>query len=372
VEKHGAGGQGTPDLVCAEKFDEFARGDDGDGFVVLQSEQVVISGEDGLRLRFEGALQDAVVIGIVVDGVDRRARIDELANAPEGCRPGYQFSQVPFQELTHLIYSNAKPTARGDCEIAHPDLDVPNLLALKRLRAQNPRLLVLLSVGGWSGSTYFSDVAATPSARRHFSASCLRIVEQYGIDGLDIDWEYPVTGGKLSDHKRTSDKENYVLLLKQLRSDLDAFGRQRHLLLTIASTCYRNHLNDLSLKEMSDVLDWFNLMGYDFNEMQPKRTSHNSGLFAWSVTPRLNADASKYANSDAAVQWYLNHGVPPEKIVLGVPFYGQVWAGVPNKNEGLYEPYRGRPGEEGVLRSTPAIGTIKPKCHGSTTKTPKS
>ena len=265
-------------------------------------------------------------------------------------RPGYQFSQVPLQQLTHLIYSHAKPTLRGDCEIAHPDVDIPNLLALKGLiRAQNPRLFVLLSIGGWSGSTYFSDVSATSSARKHFSASCLQIVEKYGLDGLDIDWEYPVTGGKPTDHKRISDKKNYVLLLKQLRSDLDALGHEHHLLLTIASTGYRNHLNDLSLKEMSDVLDWFNVMGYDFNEMQPRRTSHHSGLFAWPMTSEQDAEASKYANSDAAVQWYLNHGVPPEKIVLGVPFYGQVWAGVPNENEGLYEPYRSRPGEDGVL-----------------------
>ena len=264
-------------------------------------------------------------------------------------RPGYQVSQVPVQELTHLIYSHAKPTARGDCQLAHPDLDTPNLLALKVLRAQNPRLLVLLSVGGWSGSTYFSDIAATASARKQFSTSCLEIVEKYGLDGLDVDWEYPVTGGKRTDHKRKSDKENFVLLLRQLRADLDAFGHERHLLLTVASTRYRNHLNDLSLKEMSDVLDWFNLMGYDFNEMQPKRTSHHSGLFAWSTTSKLDADAIKYANSDAAVQWYLDHGVPPEKIVLGVPFYGQIWANVPDENNGLYEPYKGRPGEEGTL-----------------------
>jgi chitinase len=264
-------------------------------------------------------------------------------------RPGYQVSQVPVQELTHLIYSHAKPTARGDCQLAHPDLDTPNLLALKVLRAQNPRLLVLLSVGGWSGSTYFSDIAATASARKQFSTSCLEIVEKYGLDGLDVDWEYPVTGGKRTDHKRKSDKENFVLLLRQLRADLDAFGHERHLLLTVASTRYRNHLNDLSLKEMSDVLDWFNLMGYDFNEMQPKRTSHHSGLFAWSTTSKIDADATKYANSDAAVQWYIEHGVPPEKIVLGVPFYGQIWANVPDENNGLYEPYKGRPGEEGTL-----------------------
>jgi chitinase len=200
----------------------------------------------------------------------------------------------------------------------------------------------LLSVGGWSGSTYFPIVAATASARSRLSASCLQIVEKYGLDGLDIDWEYPVTGGKPTDHRRASDKDNFVLLLKQLRSDLDAFGRERHLLLTIASTGYRNHLNDLSLKEMAEVLDWFNLMGYDFNEMQPKRTSHHSGLFAWSATSELKEDANKYANSDAAVQWYLDHGVPPEKIVLGLPFYGQVWSGVPAANDGLYQPYRGR------------------------------
>jgi chitinase len=263
-------------------------------------------------------------------------------------RPGYEFSQVPVQELTHLIYSHAKPTASGDCELAHADLDTANLQDLKTLRAQNPTLLVLLSVGGWSASRYFSDVAASSSARRQFSASCLQIVEKYGLDGLDIDWEYPVTGGKRTDHKRASDKENFVLLLRRLRSDLDALGNERHLLLTIASTGYRNHLNDLSLKEMSDILDWFNLMGYDFNEMQPKRTSHHSGLYAWTAS-KMDADAIKYANSDAAVQWYLDHGVPPEKIALGVPFYGQVWAGVPNENEGLYEPYKGRPGEDGTL-----------------------
>ena len=128
-------------------------------------------------------------------------------------RPGYQVSQVPVQELTHLIYSHARPTARGDCELAHPDLDTPNLLALKVLRAQNPRLLVLLSVGGWSGSTFFSDIAATASARKQFSTSCLEIVEKYGLDGLDVDWEYPVTGGKRTDHRRKSGKENFVLLL---------------------------------------------------------------------------------------------------------------------------------------------------------------
>ena len=305
--------------------------------------------KEGYRARFESVRRLLVRVAIIwcVLATVQAQNAKKIVGYYYGKgRPDYQLSRVPVQKLTHLIYSHAVPTAQGDCEMAHPDVDIPNLQSLRVLRAQNPNLLVLLSVGGWSGSRYFSDIAATPSARSRFSTSCLRIVTQYGLDGIDIDWEYPVTGGKQTDHKRKSDKENFVLLLRQLRSDLQ---RKQHPLLTIASTCYRNHLNDLSAKEMAAVLDWFNLMGYDFNEMQPKRTSHHSGLFAWPTTAALNADAIKFANSDAAVQWYLDHGVPPGKIVLGLPFYGQVWANVPNENHGMFEPYEGRPGEEGTL-----------------------
>ena len=264
-------------------------------------------------------------------------------------RPGYRLSDVPAQKLTHLIYSLAVPTAQGDCAMRHPEIDVPNLQSLGKVKAQNPGLRVLLSVGGWSGSRYFSDVAASTSARSRFSASCLGIVKQYGLDGLDIDWEYPVTGGKPTDHKRKNDKENLVLLLKQFRSDLDALNSAKASLLTVATTGYRNHLNDLSLKEMAPIVDWFNLMGYDFNEMQPTVTAHHSGLFASPTAEAVDADAARFANSDAAVAWYVDQGVPPDKIVLGLPFYGQVWANVPDKNHGLFEPYQGRPSEDGTL-----------------------
>lgn len=264
-------------------------------------------------------------------------------------RTGYEFANAPVEELTHFIYSQAKPNSQGECALGHPDVDVPNLALLKTLRARNPRLVIMLSVGGWSGSTYFSDLAATPAARRKFSSSCVDMLQKYGFDGLDIDWEYPVTGGKPTDHKRKSDKQNFVLLLRQLRQDLDTLGHDRHLFLTIATTCYRSHLPDLSAQEMSSLVDWFNLMGYDLNEMEPSRTSHHSGLFAWRTTPDISPKISEYANDDAAVRWYLDAGVPAAKLVLGVPFYGQIWSNVPGKNAGLFQRYGGRPGDDGVL-----------------------
>lgn len=262
-------------------------------------------------------------------------------------RPDYRLSDVPAENLTHLIYSHAVPTVQGNCAMSHPDVDGPNLQSFKTLKAKNPGLLVLLSVGGWSGSKYFSDVAATRLARSRFSASCVAILKRYGLDGLDIDWEYPVTGGKATDHKSPHDKGNFVLLLRQLRNDLDALSE--HVLLTIASTGYHNHLNDLSLQEMANILDWFNLMGYDFNEMEPERTFHHSALFGWPATSNPNRDAAEFANSDAAVRWYLDHGVPPAKIVLGLPFYGHAWAEVRGENNGLLQPYLRMPGEDGTL-----------------------
>ena len=63
----------------------------------------------------------------------------------------------------------------------------------------------------------------------------------------------------------------------------------------------------------------------------------------------VSTDAIKFANCDAAVRWYLDHGVPSEKIVLGLPFYGHIWANVPAEHNGMFQPYKGRPGEDGTL-----------------------
>jgi chitinase len=86
-------------------------------------------------------------------------------------------------------------------------------------------------------------------------------------------------------------------------------------------------------------------MAYDLSDMNPQYASHASSLFAWSRCSHQKPGAQEFANADAAVKWYLSHGVPAQKIVLGVPFYGMVWTGVPAKDHGLFQSFTGREGE---------------------------
>ncbi|HWB37686.1 MAG TPA: glycosyl hydrolase family 18 protein, partial [Rugosimonospora sp.] len=116
-----------------------------------------------------------------------------------------------------------------------------NFNQLKELKAKYPNLKILVSIGGWTYSKYFSDVAATDAARKKFVSSCIDMFIKGNLpalggfggpgtgagifDGIDIDWEYPgSSGGHLGNHVSAADKQNFTLLLAELRSELDAYG----------------------------------------------------------------------------------------------------------------------------------------------------
>ena len=97
-----------------------------------------------------------------------------------------------------------------------------NFNQLLLLKAAHPHLRVLLSLGGWGSSEHFSAVAATASGRNRLALSCADWVERYGFDGIDVDWEYPVSGGDADVEHRPEDAANYVLLLQAIREELNA------------------------------------------------------------------------------------------------------------------------------------------------------
>jgi len=210
------------------------------------------------------------------------------------------------------------------------------LKSLHALRMRNPRLQILVSVGGW-GADGFSDAALTDASRLAFAQSAAEMLERYGLDGIDLDWEYPGLAGPGIAH-RDEDKTNFTLLLQVLRQQLDALGEQRHrsadthYLLT-AALADGEFTRYIELDRIHAYLDWIDLMTYDFHNSLTPTTGHHAAL------RRSATSAASERSVESAVHQYLAAGVPAQKIVVGVPFYGRAFADVAAENNGLDQGY---------------------------------
>jgi chitinase len=243
---------------------------------------------------------------------------------------------IHAEKLTHINFAFAHITPDGRVALADRDNET-NLVRLVQLKKVNPRLRIIISIGGWQAEG-FSDAALTDTSRTVFAASAVELVRQYSLDGVDIDWEYPgqgIAGIKY----READKHNFTLLLKALRGQLNLAGaaqgrtEQDRYLLTIASAD-REYFAHTEMDLLQVYLDWINVMSYDFYNSLTPTTGHHAGLYK---SP-LAAPTDRYA--DGSVQQHLAAGIAPEKIVLGVAFYGRGFADVRAINKGLNQPYR--------------------------------
>lgn len=258
----------------------------------------------------------------------------------------YFVGDVPADLLTHINYSFARISAGGEIEIydsfaAFDKIDpddpqqVPgNLAQLQALKLAHPHLKTLIAVGGWTLSDGFSEAASTAQKRATFAASCVSFIRAYGFDGVDLDWEYPVSGGPAGGVP--ADKPNFTLLLAEIRSQLDAAGVQdgRSYLLTIATPAGPSTMANIELDQVHNHVDFINVMTYDFHGTWESTTNFNAPLYPTAADP--SGGLSSPLSADAAIQAYLGQGVPADKLVLGVPFYGRGWQGVSSQNNGLY------------------------------------
>ena len=190
---------------------------------------------------------------------------------------------------------------------------------------KHPQIMPILSVGGW-GADGFSQAAATAEGREAFTSDVLALMQKYGFLGVDIDWEYP--GSSVAGIQSSpDDRENYTLLLRALRRGLDtqtaADGVPRRLCVALSGS--PDSAAGIECAEIGGIVDQVNLMTYDLQ--QPDAASHQSALFA------SNPGAISAA---ACVEAYRKAGVPAEKLMLGVAFYGHRWS---TKEEApLYRP----------------------------------
>ncbi len=184
-------------------------------------------------------------------------------------------------------------------------------------------------------------MSLTSQSRARFIDSVAAFVAKYKLDGLDIDWEYPGLPGATQNF-RPVDKQNYTLLLKELRTRFDAVQKQsgQRLYITIATGSSTEFLEHTEMSKVQKYVDTVNLMAYDYYEPSDgKITGNHAPLFTDPADP-------KKVSADRSVREYEQAGVPAAKIVLGVPFYGHVWGQVPPMGNGLFQPGQAAPNTE--------------------------
>ncbi|MEW2178318.1 glycoside hydrolase family 18 protein [Streptomyces sp. NPDC005406] len=233
-----------------------------------------------------------------------------------------------------------------------------NFNQLRELKAKHPGLKVMISLGGWSWSTHFSDAARTAASRKAFVSSCIDLYIKGNLpvdgtrggqgaaaglfDGVDIDWEWPGSAGDSDTVYRPEDKRNFTALVHEFRTQLDAYAKSsaasrdgghhgskpRHYdLSAFVPTAPEKIDAGFDVPRIMRDFDFVNLQGYDFHVSGEKTTAQQSALYA-------KGDFSV----DQTVRDWLKRGAPARKLVMGMPFYGQGWTGVTGGGDGLGQP----------------------------------
>jgi chitinase len=212
-----------------------------------------------------------------------------------------------------------------------------------QLKKLNPELKTILAIGGWNeGSEKYSEMASNATLRAKFVDSVLDILLKFGFDGLDFDWEYPANRGGVSE-----DQDNFISIVAELKQAFRPHG----LLLTIAASCGKFTIDTAyHISQMNQYIDQIHLMCYDMHGAWEEYTGHHAALFA---NPQIDLANDTYLNVDFAVNYWLNAGADPSKLILGMPLYGRGFTLTDPNQHGFYDtayvgidpgPYTGQTG----------------------------
>ncbi|KAI0191359.1 endochitinase [Astrocystis sublimbata] len=257
----------------------------------------------------------------------------------------YQPAQLPASQLNQVLYSFANFRSDGTVYTSdsyadlekHYDSDSWNNVGtnaygcvkqLYKLKQANRQLKVLLSIGGWTYSPGFAAMAASNAARTTFAKTAIELIQDWGFDGINIDWEWPAS---------ETEANNMISLLTAIRKELDSYSTTYasgyHLLLSVCLPAGPANYKWLKLSAMNSAgVDQFNMLAYDYAGSWDTTTGHQANLYADPAHP-LDTPFS----TDAAIQAYIATGVPANKITLGLPLYGRAF----ENTTGLGQTYSG-------------------------------
>lgn len=260
-------------------------------------------------------------------------------------------------KLTHLMYAFANVTTdpAPACTLAdtwadyqspylpsvsgtpYPGPLYGNFAAIQQLKQLNPKLKVLISIGGASAANTaaFVTASSTQAGRQALAASCIDLFVNGNIapgitapglfDGFNIDWEFPTA----------TDTQNFTALLREFHNQLRALGRTtgKHYTMSFDGPAGAQNYVNIDLRRAAEQVDFITIDGYNYAGSWETQTNDASSLFDSKQDPLFGQGL----DIDSTVNAYLKAGVPPFKYTMGVPLYGAGWTGVPNTNHGLYQ-----------------------------------
>lgn len=209
----------------------------------------------------------------------------------------------------NYAFGNVNETFDG-VVVQHPER-LRQVCAVRQSPDAHPGLKVLLSIGGWTAGG-FSEMASDSLRRQRFAADCRRVVDEFDLDGIDMDWEYP-TSSEAGISSSPDDTRNYTLLMRDIRA---AIGPGK--MLTQATICTALYID---FAAVDPYVDFTNIMAYDMG----RPPYHN--------TPLYSSPLVKNVTADSAVRAHLAAGIPPEKMLLGLAFYGHGVKGHPSTED---------------------------------------
>jgi chitinase len=215
------------------------------------------------------------------------------------------------------------------------------------LKQKFPKLRISISLGGWTGSKYFSDAALTPASRAAHVKSCLDMWLKGNLpgapagaakgifDGVDLDWEWPASEGNPGNVIRPEDKQNFAALVHEYRKQLDKASwpfRGRYNLTAFLPAAPAQIDNGFQVKQLFKDLTFGTTQGYDYHGAWESVTNQQSAIDGPAGDPSTDEFSSQ-----VTVDAYIARGAPRNQLVMGVPFYSRGWTGVTNQNNGLFQ-----------------------------------
>ncbi|WP_022940914.1 glycosyl hydrolase family 18 protein [Psychromonas hadalis] len=264
--------------------------------------------------------------------------------------PNYHIRDIPFQQVTHLVYQSADIDAQhnvivsdeyADINHSYPDNDPKkgafqgSLGELYKAKQKYPHLQTIISIGGWGRSSNYSDIASNAQARNYFALSALKFIRQYHFDGIEIDWPAPIKGASRSD-----DPENLNLLLAELREVLDigAMQDKKYYTLMITPSAKPSFQGHWNINRAQQYLDYFSLPTNYIHGYWEKNSNHLAPLMLSDKTQqKLVSQKMEVGSVETIFEFYKKQKVAPQKLILNISSFATGWNGVKNRNNGLYQ-----------------------------------